>query len=95
MTYHPKPIDTSRVSLSRELTDLMEVLAENVHDHWAQQRLKEGWRYGPERNDVLREHPNLVAYKNLPESEKAYDRAVAMENLKATMTLGYRIEKRK
>jgi hypothetical protein len=34
-----------------------------------------------------------VPYQELPESEKEYDRQMAMETLKAIIALGYRIEK--
>jgi hypothetical protein len=92
MTYQPKPIDTSDVQLSATLLALTEQLAENAHDLYARQRMAEGWRYGLQRNDVTKENPTLVPYQDLPESEKDYDRNMAMETLKAIIALGYRIE---
>jgi len=68
-------------------------LAKNSHDIWANQRLKEGWKYGPGRNDDLKEHPCLVPYEELPESEKEYDRNAAIMTLKAITALGYKIIK--
>jgi ryanodine receptor 2 len=91
--YEPKPIDTSRVRLPDGITELIERLAENNHDIWAQQRLAEGWSYGPRRDDAKKQHPDLVSYGELPESEKEYDRATAVATLKAIVALGYRIEK--
>lgn len=93
MNYQPKPIDTSKVELPQELAELQERLAENAHDVWARQRMAEGWSYGPQRNDAARQHPDLVPYQDLPESEKEYDRNAAMETLKAIIALGYRIIK--
>lgn len=93
MTYQPKPIDSSGVVLSKTVLDLTELLAENAHDIWAQQRMKDGWKYGPRRDDTLMEHPCLIPYAELPESEKEYDRNVAIETLKAIIALGYKIEK--
>jgi len=87
----PAPIDTSAVSLPEALNDLMERLAENTHDVWAAQRLAEGWTYGPARDDRAKEHPCLVPYGQLLESEKAYDRRTAGETIKVILTLGYRI----
>ena len=46
MTYEPKPIDTSRVALSRDIEQLTELLAKNAHENWARLRMGEGWRYG-------------------------------------------------
>jgi hypothetical protein len=93
VTYQPKPINTSEVVLTEEILKLTERLAENAHDIWAQQRLAEGWRHGAARNDRLKEHPCLVPYMDLPDSEKQYDRNAALETLKAIVALGYRIEK--
>ncbi|HEV8070382.1 MAG TPA: RyR domain-containing protein [Planctomycetaceae bacterium] len=93
MGYEPKPIDTSEVELSPEIEKLTERLAENSHDQWARQRIKDGWKYGPRRDDAKKEHPCLIPYAELPESEKEYDRNSAMETLKAIMAMGYRITK--
>ncbi len=92
MTYQPKPLDTSGVELSASLAALLERLAENTHAVWAAARIAQGWRHGPARDDAAKRHPCLVPYADLPESEKAYDRATAAETLKAIVKLGYRIE---
>ena len=93
MKYEPEPIDTSRVALGKEIQELTELLARNAHDVWARQLLADGWCYGPRREDAKKEHPCLVPYEDLPESEKQYDRSAAMETLKAILALGYRIAK--
>lgn len=93
MNYEPTPINTSRVILTDDVLELTEMLAKNAHEVWARQRSAEGWRYGPERNDTRKEHPCLVPYEQLPESEKEYDRQTAMETIKAILELGYRITK--
>jgi hypothetical protein len=56
--------------------------------------MKEGWRYGPERNDALKEHPCLVPYEELPESEKEHDRKVVRELLKTLLSLGFGIRRK-
>ena len=93
-TYNPKPIDISHVELPENLRTLSEVLAENVHDIWAKNRLDEGWTYGPRRDDVLKTHPDLVPYEALLESEKEYDRRTSMDTLKTIIAKGYIITKR-
>lgn len=92
MDYKPKPIDTSGVSLTEHITRLTEQLAKNAHDNWARQRLAEGWKYGPHRDETRKEHPCLVPYEELPESEKQYDRSTALETIKAILAMGYRVE---
>jgi len=91
--YIPKPLDTSKIELPADLLELIELLAKNTHEVWATQRFAEGWRYGTERNDTEKLHPCLVAYEDLPENEKKYDRSTAMEVLKVISELGFKIEK--
>jgi len=86
------PIDTSAISLSREILQLKELLARNAHEVWARQRMAEGWKYGQKRDDSRMENPCLVPYEDLPESEKEYDRAMALETLKVIAALGYKID---
>ena len=92
MKYVPHPLDTSDVTLPESLAPLIEALAENVHDTWAKGRVGEGWTYGPVRDDAKKRHPCLVPYADLPESEKAYDRATAISTLKLICKMGYGIE---
>jgi len=94
MTYRPRIINTSKVNLDTELLELTELLAKNTHDNWSLLRFSEGWVYGNMRDDVKKEHPCLVEYEILPESEKEYDRKTALETLKAIIALGYAIEKK-
>jgi ryanodine receptor 2 len=93
MQYIPQPVDTSRIVLPKEIDELIEKLAENTHEIWAQQRMKDGWTYGEQRDDMNLKHPGLVPYNDLPESEKVYDRNTAVETLKLVVALGYRIVK--
>jgi class 3 adenylate cyclase len=92
MAYQPKPVDTSSIKLPPDISELVEHLAKNTHDIWATQRLAEGWRYGEHRDDFKKEHPCLIPYERLPDSEKEYDRKVAMEILLGIQAMGYRIE---
>ena len=91
--YIPKPFDTKSITLTPELSSLIEKTAENLHDVWARKRMNEGWSWGPERNDQKRTTPCLVPYGDLPESEKDYDRSMAVETIKTLLAMGYRIEK--
>lgn len=90
--YVPQPMDTSDVQLPQELNELVEKMAKNVHEVWAQSRISQGWTYGPERNDALKHHPCLVPYEDLPEVEKAYDRDTALGTLKLICKLGFKIK---
>ena len=93
-TYTPKPIDLSDVELTEDLNELREAIAENAHEIWAENRQAEGWTYGPQRNDQLKQTPDMVPYSQLPEGEKEYDREMAMKTIKLLMKLGYDLIKR-
>ena len=93
--YEPYPIRLDDVTLDDDLTELQEAIAENAHEIWAKARTDQGWTYGPERNDQKKETPDMVPYCNLPESEKLYDREMAMQTLKLVKKLGFEIIRKK
>lgn len=92
--YEPSPIGLDDVELSEDLSALQEAIAENAHEIWAKNRRDQGWSYGPERNDQKKETPDMIPYCNLPESEKLYDREMAMQTLKLVKKLGFEIVKK-
>lgn len=89
--YNPQPISVDTIDLDADLEDLTEAIAENAHDTWARARMDEGWTYGPVRDDVEKHHPDLVPYAQLPDSEKEYDRLMAMNTLRLVRRLGFDI----
>lgn len=44
--YKPQPLDLNNVTLSLKLEELVEKLAQNTHNVWAKERIKNGWTYG-------------------------------------------------
>jgi len=92
--YKPRPVDVSDVELPDSLNELLEKIAENVHEVWSSERINDGWVYGPERNDRMKTHPCLIPYDKLDETEKDYDRNTAINTLKLIIKLGYNIDKR-
>lgn len=93
--YEPYPINLDDVILDEDLAELQEAIAENAHEIWAKARTDQGWSYGPERNDAKKETPDMIPYCNLPESEKLYDREMAMQTLKLVKKLGFEIIRKK
>lgn len=89
--YNPQPINVEDIDLDANLEELTEAIAENAHDIWARARMDEGWTYGSVRNDELKQHPDLVPYSQLPDSEKEYDRLMAMNTLRLVRRLGFDI----
>lgn len=87
-------MDTSSVELDSSLKELVEAMARNTHDVWSAGRMKEGWKYGPMRDDALKTHPCLIPYEQLPESEKEYDCMTSLSTLKFIVANGYEIGKK-
>lgn len=73
--------------------ELLETLAEQVHITWMNQRIKEGWTFGKERNETLKQTPCIVPYNELSENEKEYDRNTVKTTIKALYSLGFCISK--
>lgn len=44
--YKPAPLDLSDVKLNAGQEVLVDKLAENAHNVWAKDRIKQGWTYG-------------------------------------------------
>jgi ryanodine receptor 2 len=91
--YTPQPIDTSDVQLPEELQLLVEKMAKNVHEVWAETRIAQGWTYGEQRSDELKTHPCLIPYEKLPEEERVYDRNTSISTLKLILKLGFTISR--
>ena len=45
-----------------------------LHDEWMKKKFAEGWKYGSEKNEIAKTHPNLVPFKELPDMDQIKDR---------------------
>lgn len=43
------------------------------HESWLKEKEATGWKYGPVKDEVKKEHPCFVPYDQLPENQKAKD----------------------
>lgn len=58
-----------------EFTDAeLELLARHEHERWVAQRRRDGWTYGPQRDDVRKIHDALKPYDELDEPTRDKDR---------------------
>ena len=92
--YEPHPHYLDDVPIEPELLELREAIAENAHEVWAKSRKDEGWTYGPERDDAHKRNPDILPYNLLPESEKEYDRQMALNTIRLVKKLGWGLVKR-
>lgn len=91
MDYQPHPVDLTGITLDEKLQQDMEKIAQNIHEAWAAQRMREGWVYGEINDSVKKTHRCLVEYSELSESEKDMDRITVAQTVKMLLWLGYEI----
>ncbi|XP_043930092.1 ryanodine receptor 3 [Protopterus annectens] len=87
-SFIPCPVDTSQIVLPPHLEKIRDKLAENIHELWAMNKIELGWTYGKIRDDNKRQHPCLVEFSKLPETEKNYNLQMSTETLKTLLALG-------
>lgn len=98
--YEPQPIDVSNIKLNDELEDLIEVIAEDLHDVWAVNKIKDnpGITYAPLDSNGHEEKGHshfLVPYFMLQDDDKRNDKKNDRDNataaIKLLKRLGYRL----
>lgn len=47
---------------------------EQNHTNWANEKLRQGWTYGPKKDAVRKIHPGLLPYSELPDHIKTKDK---------------------
>lgn len=53
------------------------VTSEMSHQMWLDHMVSTGWKYGPEKNPDLKEHPCIVPFSELPIEQKKKDELFA------------------
>uniref|UniRef100_A0A8C1V9U0 Ryanodine receptor 3 n=1 Tax=Cyprinus carpio TaxID=7962 RepID=A0A8C1V9U0_CYPCA len=71
---------------------LVDKLAENAHNVWAKDRIKQGWTYGIQQDLKNRRNPRLVPYALLDERTKKSNRDSLREAIRTLVGYGYFID---
>lgn len=69
----------------------LELLARAEHDRWCEERQRNGWQWGPERDVEHKRHPDLVPWEQLSERAKNLDRDAVRAVPLFLARLGYAI----
>ncbi|XP_061915089.1 ryanodine receptor 2-like isoform X1 [Entelurus aequoreus] len=90
--YRPAPVDVSQVFISPIHEEAVNLLAENQHNVWARERIKQGWTYGAQQDAKAKRSPNLVPYSLLDESSSRVAQKVVRQALCTLLAYGYSLE---
>ncbi|XP_041802824.1 ryanodine receptor 2-like [Chelmon rostratus] len=90
--YGPAPVDLSQVFLSPALEEVVNLLAENDHNVWARERIKQGWTYGAQQDVKAKRSPYLVPYSLLDERSRRVGRESVREAVCTLLAYGYSLE---
>jgi len=95
-TMEPGPFaEEEKKAITAVIHDNLELMATEEHNGWMDTKRADGWRYGPVKDKDLREHPLMIPYSQLPESEKKKDRASMLNYPRLLGNAGFRIVPRK
>jgi voltage-gated potassium channel Kch len=77
-----------------KFTDVeIDILARIEHRRWGAERYLDGWKFSPVRDDVKKLHPDLVAWEELSEEIKNYDREPILQIPELMLELGIQLSR--
>ncbi|KAI3364879.1 hypothetical protein L3Q82_001062 [Scortum barcoo] len=90
--YKPAPLDLSHIKLTSTQEAMVDKLAENAHNVWARDRIRQGWTYGIQQDVKNRRNPRLVPYTLLDERTKKSNKDSLREAVRTLLGYGYNLE---
>ncbi|KAG7252461.1 hypothetical protein CRUP_036699, partial [Coryphaenoides rupestris] len=90
--YRPAPLDLSHMALCSALEVAVVALAENEHNTWAKELIRQGWTYGAQQDLKAKRSPQLVPYSLLEEQSRGAGRDSSREAVCTLLAYGYSLE---
>ncbi|XP_038616986.1 ryanodine receptor 2 [Tachyglossus aculeatus] len=90
--YKPAPMDLSFIKLTASQEAMVDKLAENAHNVWARDRIRQGWTYGIQQDVKNRRNPRLVPYILLDDRTKKSNKDSLREAVRTLLGYGYNLE---
>uniref|UniRef100_A0A3B5KSP6 Uncharacterized protein n=1 Tax=Xiphophorus couchianus TaxID=32473 RepID=A0A3B5KSP6_9TELE len=90
--YKPAPLDLGHIKLTPTQEAMVDKLAENAHNVWARDRIRQGWTYGIQQDVKNRRNPRLVPYMLLDERTKKSNKDSLREAVRTLLGYGYNLE---
>jgi hypothetical protein len=91
--YSPEPLDLDAVRIPSDVTHLIEICAESMHDSWMEMNQRQGWSYGEVSDHIKKSHPAMLPYADLPIDLRRSDQLSAEQTLRSILVCGYTITK--
>ncbi|XP_058262191.1 ryanodine receptor 2 isoform X13 [Hemibagrus wyckioides] len=91
-SYKPAPMDLSHIKLASTQEAMVDRLAENAHNVWARDRIRQGWTYGIQQDVKNKRNPRLVPYALLDERTKKSNKDSLREAVRTLLGYGYNLE---
>jgi hypothetical protein len=83
--------DEDAFGLTQQLIQTnLELLAEEEHDGWMEQKQLDGWKYAEQSDDAGKRHPSLRPYYELSEVDKNKDRNSVLNYPQLLRAYGYK-----
>nr|XP_021335867.1 ryanodine receptor 2 [Danio rerio] len=90
--YKPAPMDLCHIKLASTQEAMVDKLAENAHNVWARDRIRQGWTYGIQQDIKNKRNPRLVPYVLLDERTKKSNKDSLREAVRTLLGYGYNLE---
>ncbi|XP_016323833.1 ryanodine receptor 2 [Sinocyclocheilus anshuiensis] len=90
--YKPAPMDLSHIKLASTQEAMVDKLAENAHNVWARDRIRQGWTYGVQQDIKSKRNPRLVPYVLLDERTKKSNKDSLREAVRTLLGYGFNLE---
>ncbi|XP_012989669.2 ryanodine receptor 2 isoform X4 [Esox lucius] len=90
--YRPAPLDLSQIILTPAQEAVLELLAENEHNVWARDKIRQGWTYSSHQDVKAKQSPHLVPYCLLDERSRQSGRDRVREAVCTLLAYGYSLE---
>jgi len=84
-----KDWDASRYTFKE---DEILIMAPLEHKRWCEEKIADGWRYGPEKDEKLKTNPDLVAWEDLPPEEIEKNKKYIRDLPKVLAKAGFQVE---
>lgn len=89
--YEPHPVDVTGVKIKQELGELVDMIAKNNHEIWADKKVRHGWKYAPFQSDERQTNPDIAPYGKISKGAKELDKMSAINSIRLIQKMGYRI----